>query len=269
MSYADLFSRAEVRATAGMVAAVAIALVARNRRALSASGALAAVVVATACAAAGLSWAVMLILFFIAGTALSHIGAEKRHVSMGDVVEKTGARDAWQVFANGGVFAMIALASLSLPSPTWQVVGAGAIAASSADTWATEIGTLSRRAPRSIVGWAPVAIGTSGGVTWLGMCAALGGAAFVAGVTFLSGWPWSAACAALVGGFAGSIIDSILGATLQVRRRCTSCGKDTERVIHGCGSATEIIGGVRLLDNDAVNLISSIGGAMAGALCLL
>lgn len=268
MTYADFLSQWELRTVAGFLAAIAIALAARNRRALSDSGALAAVAVATACAAAGLSWAGLLIAFFLAGTALSRIDGGAKRALVGQIVGKSGARDALQVFANGGPFAAIAIASVAWPSPRWQILGAAAIASSSADTWATEIGTLSRRPPRSIVSGSTVTAGTSGGVTWLGMCAALVGAAFIACIALLSGWPLRAAYAAIVGGFAGSVIDSILGATMQTRRRCGTCGKDTERVIHGCGSSTEIIGGVRWLDNDAVNLVSSIGGAVTGALWL-
>ena len=54
-----------------------------------------------------------------------------------------------QVLANGGVFALAALLGAVLGSP-WPAAGSraalGALAASAADTWATEIGTLASAA---------------------------------------------------------------------------------------------------------------------------
>jgi uncharacterized protein (TIGR00297 family) len=211
----------------------------------------------------------VLIAFFVAATAVSRIGAQTKRIATGDMVDKGGARDAWQVLANGGPFAVAAVASVLWPSHQWQIFGIGAIAASSADTWSTEIGTLSSHTPRSIIGFRAVPPGTSGGVTWLGTCAAFGGAAIVALAAFLLGWHRGAVCAALVGGFGGSLVDSILGGTLQVRRRCPQCDKATERTIHVCGTTTEIVGGLHWLNNDAVNLVSSIAGALIGGACLL
>ena len=238
-------------------------------KSLSATGTVAAVVVGIASLSAGLSWGIILIVFFLAATAVSRIGAHAKRIATGDVVDKGGARDAWQVFANGGPFAAAAVASVLWPSYAWQIIGIGAIAASSADTWSTEIGTLSRHAPRSFIGLRTVPPGTSGGVTWLGMCAAVCGAAIVALAALLLGWHRSAVCAALVGGVGGALVDSILGGTLQVRLRCPKCDKSTERIIHVCGTTTQIVGGLHWMNNDVVNFVSSIAGALIGGACLL
>ncbi|MDO8502571.1 MAG: DUF92 domain-containing protein [Gemmatimonadaceae bacterium] len=263
------FASAAARVLAGVAMVTVIALAARRLDSLSGSGAVAAVVIATACMAAGRTWALLLIAFFITGVGLSATWKKAKSVRTGDVVEKGGARDAWQVLANGGVLAGAAMGSVLWPSPSWQVLGAGAIAASTADTWATEIGMLSSRPPRSLVSFATVAPGTSGGVTWLGTIAAAGGALFIALATFLLKWPLHAVCAAAIGGFAGSILDSLLGATLQATRWCEHCGRATEREVHSCGTVTLATGGIRWLDNDAVNALSSLGGAIIGMLCLL
>ena len=239
-----------------------------HRAGLTTDGAIAAVIVGAACIAAGWSWAIILIVFFLAGTAVSHTGTKAKRARTGDVVDKGGPRDSRQVLANGGTFAAAAIASVVWPSHAWQIAGIGAIAASSADTWATEIGTLSTHSPRSIFRFQPVPPGTSGGVTWLGMCAAFAGAAIVALAAFLSGWHVSTVCAALIGGFGGSLVDSMLGASLQLRRWCPQCSSATERRIHTCGTKTEIAGGIRWLNNDAVNFMSSIAGALIGGVCL-
>src|SRR3569833_1751003 len=130
------------RIFAGAMLSLVIALVARRARSLSTSGAAAAVVVGTLAVAAGWSWGLLLILYFASSTLLSRIGKAEKERRTADVVEKGGERDAWQVFANGGVFAGAAVGSLVWPSPAWLALGAGALAASASDTWATEIGTL-------------------------------------------------------------------------------------------------------------------------------
>ncbi len=266
-SYPDI-SLHEHRVLGGIVVAIAIALIARNRNVLSISGAAAAVIVAAACVAAGWGWGIILIAFFLASTMLSSVGGQAKRLATRDVVDKGGARDAWQVLANGGPFAAAAIASIVWPSHLWEVLGAGAIAASTADTWSTEIGTLSSRGPRSILRWSRVPAGTSGGVTWLGICASLAGSGFIALITFLMGWHRGAVCAAIVGGFAGSLGDSVIGASVQVRRWCPRCEKPTERAVHVCGTTTDIVGGIRWIDNDVVNVLSSLAGALIGALCL-
>lgn len=267
-SYSEAVWLNEVRPLAGILLAIAVALIARKRNALSNTGAVAAVAVASACVAAGWSWAIILIAFFVTSTMLSSVGGQAKRIATRGVVDKEGARDAWQVLANGGPFAAAAIASILWPSHLWQILGAGAIAASTADTWSTEIGTLSKQGPRSILQWTPVPPGTSGGVTWLGICAALSGAGLIALITFLMGWPREAACAAIVGGFGGSLVDSALGSAVQVRRWCPHCDKPTEQAVHLCDTTTDIVGGIPLMDNDVVNLLSSLTGAFIGAGCL-
>jgi uncharacterized protein (TIGR00297 family) len=181
------------------------------------------------------------------------------------VVAKGGARDAVQVLANGGVFGLAALGSLVAPSPAWAAAGAGALAAAASDTWATELGTLVGGAPRSLRGWRPVPVGTSGAVTAAGTLASVAGALCLGAAAGLLGWPRRVAVAAAVGGLAGSAVDSMLGAALQARRRCAVCGEMTERAIHSCGGATVAAGGVAWLDNDRVNLVSTLVGAAVGA----
>ena len=249
------------RIAIGGLLALAIALLARRAGSLAPSGAAAAVVVGTVCAAAGWGWGALLVAFFVASSALSRLGARRKEARTAGVVAKGGARDAWQVVANGGPFAAAALLSLLAPGEGWMVLGAGALAAATSDTWATEIGTLAGGAPRSILGLRPVPPGTSGGVTLAGTLAALAGAAFVAALAW--GLRWPSAGAILVGGIAGSTADSLLGATVQARRWCDRCGTGTERELHLCGAPTRRHGGLSWLDNDGVNLACALAGALA------
>jgi uncharacterized membrane protein len=69
--------------------------------------------------------------------------------------------------------------------------------------------------------------------------------------------------AAFFGGFAGTFFDSMLGAYAQAMFRCSVCGCETERSMH-CSAASRPLRGWHRMDNDAVNIASSIvGGAIA------
>jgi uncharacterized protein (TIGR00297 family) len=203
----------------------------------------------------------------VASTALSRFRSAEKARRTDDRLEKGGRRDAVQVLANGAVFALAPIGYLWDPDPAWQVLAAGALAASAADTWATEVGTLAGRRPRSIITGRVVATGTSGGISLPGLAASLAGAGFVAVVALLCGWPRVVTTAAFIGGIAGSLVDSVLGATLQSRRFCHECHADTERKVHGCGTRTTRTGGLRWLDNDGVNALSTVGGALTALLC--
>lgn len=257
----DLLDTPGGRLVAGLLLASLVALLARRVRALAPSGAAAAVAIGTLAVGAGWAWGVLLVVFFAASTLISRPGAAVRAARTSQVVAKGGERDAAQVLANGGVFALAALGAMAAPHPAWAAAGLGALAAAISDTWATEVGTLARGQPRSILTGRPVPHGTSGGVSLPGTLASLAGAVFLSGVALGLGWEPRAALAGAVGGFAGATADSLLGATLQARRWCDRCAMATERNVHGCGEGTRLAGGVGWLDNDAVNVAATVVGA--------
>lgn len=249
----------------GLVLASGIALAARRARALSTGGAVAAAFTGTVAMGAGWSWGVVVIAYFVSATLISRFRASEKKARLADRLEKEGPRDAVQVLANGGVFVAAALGHWMSPQPLWQSLAAGALSASAADTWATEIGVLSRRTPRSVLDWRPVPAGTSGGVTAQGFLAGVAGASFVTLVAWFVRWPAVATVAALIGGVFGCLLDSVIGAALQARRWCASCAMATEQRIHRCGTATSVTGGFTWLDNDGVNALATLGGAVGGA----
>lgn len=201
----------------------------------------------------------MLFAFFLPAVALSRFGS-KRKAAIADT-DKRKARDARQVLANGGVAAACAVTYAFTRSPALAAAFAGALAAAAADTWGTELGTLARSAPRSIVNFSAVARGLSGGVTLAGTLAEIGGALAVGLVAWAAGiTPWWIVAAA---GFAGALADSFFGATLQALRYCGSCGRLCETDPHLCGSSTSLVRGWEAIDNDAVNALATITGAVA------
>lgn len=277
-----------VLATTGAVAASAVIVaLAYVRGSLSGSGALAATAVGAAVfGGGGWGWGCVLLTFFVSSSLLSRItGARKRAAAAR--AEKGERRDWAQVLANGGVAAALALASALLPgaagSPGWWGAFVGALAAVTADTWATEIGTLSRARPRSILSLRPVEPGLSGGVTLLGLAASVAGGLAIGGVAAIvdlfGGGQGAAEGAAVAGpalpltigavaGLLGSLADSVAGATLQALLRCEVCGALTEAGQH-CGRTTLLVRGHRAFGNDAVNLLASLSGAAIGAIACL
>jgi uncharacterized protein (TIGR00297 family) len=254
----------EARALIGVLVAAGIGGIAWRTRSLSRSGALAAIVAGTVAAAAGWSWAMLLIGYFVSSTLLSRLGrATKREHSAG-MVEKPGARDAWQVLSNGLPFMIAAACHVAAGSSSmlWMAAAAGSLAASAADTWATEIGTLVGQQPRSIVTMRRLAVGQSGGVTAAGSVASLAGAAFVATIAAALQWPATLLIPVFLGGVAGSIGDSLAGALLQRRSWCDACGSVTEMRVHDCGSTTRPAGGLPFVGNDLVNLLATVIGAL-------
>lgn len=249
------------QAVAGTLAAAGIAALARRLGALTTTGMLAAMVVGACSLAAGWRWALVLVLFFVSSTALSALGAAMKRDRIGGRVAKPGARDAAQVFANGGVFAAGALLTTMNPGALVTAAALGALAGAAGDTWATEIGVLSGRRPLLITSLRPVPHGTSGGVTPAGLAAGCLGAAAIAGAAALLRVDDGLAFAIVAGGVAGMLIDSLLGAAVQAQRWCERCGEATERALHRCGAATRHDRGWRWLDNDGVNLLSTMAAA--------
>jgi uncharacterized protein (TIGR00297 family) len=238
-----------------------IAIAGYKTRTLARSGALAGFVAGAITIAAGWSWGFLLLALFVSASILSKIGEKRKTALLGPVVERVGERDAWQVAANGSVFVAAAAAHILLGGDEWFAIAIGALAASTADTWSTEIGTSRGRVPRLIISGGKVPPGTSGGLTIAGTLGAFVGAIFAAMGARIAGWPVPIA-AAIAGGFAGALADSLLGATIQSKRWCEKCGSSTEREIHICGTPTIHSGGLKWLNNDGVNFISTIIGGL-------
>jgi uncharacterized protein (TIGR00297 family) len=257
----------------GLLISLYIAYGAFQRQALTAGGAVWAVIIGTTLF--GLGGGVpglALIAFFLSSTALSRHRQAEKDQRTADLVEKGGQRDAYQVLANGGPAALFALLYGLTDYPAFYVGALASLAAATADTWATEIGLLSPTPPRHILSWREVPPGTSGAVSTSGLWGTLAGAVFIAFLTFLEPTEGALFRALLVafGGLIGGTGDSILGALLQEQRQCLSCGKYTEQKRHACGGETLVVAGLPGCDNDVVNALATTwGGAAAAAVWAL
>lgn len=282
------------RVVLGLLLSLGIGLLAYRRGSLSASGVVGAVLTGTATFGfGGWTWGLLLVAFFVGSSALSHY-QQPRKAHLAEKFAKGERRDLAQTLANGGFGALLAVAVLLLVDLPGQARAGnpvyifltlsyiGALATVTADTWATELGVLAPGLPRLITNGQRVPVGTSGGVSGQGVVAALAGSTFIGlvalaliqvaalattGGLLLSDWVVTPI--AVLAGLTGSLIDSLLGATVQRIYWCETCGKETERRVHSCGTATRPLRGWAWLNNDAVNFVSSVaGGLLAGLLGL-
>ena len=248
--------------------ALLVGIAAYRAQALDLSGSLAAFLSGTLIfGLGGWVYSVQVLVFFITSSLLSHLPFEKKNGQHGG--KSSGARrTAVQVISNGGIATLMVPIALFWPHPMVFLIYLSALAAATADTWATEIGQRYGRTPRSIITGEFVTERASGGVTPIGLSAALLGAGAVAFVgiltynlTFDEQLSLRAIFFVIVAGYIGQLIDSLLGATLQFRGRCPVCAEDVEVREH-CGRSTERVDGLPWLGNDAINLLCTLSGAL-------
>ncbi len=215
-----------------------LVLVGAHRRGwLETGGVYAAVLVGTG-VSLGLGAAAlgMLMFFFVTSSGLGRV----LHGSSGPP-DEPGGRTGGQVFANAGVATLAAAAAAWLPgSVAWEAAFAGALAAATADTWASEVGEWRAGGTRLITTWRRVDPGVDGGVSWPGSVAACSGSLSVAALAVpafgIPGFFWPVALAGVV----GMLVDSLAGALID---------RAHERV-----------------RNDAINWLATATGAAIGLL---
>lgn len=248
-----------------------IGLLSYKKGALTKSGVIGAIITGTVIFGFGQkpSRYLLLIIFFVSSSLLSsYRKREKDTVSA--VFEKTGKRDIWQTLANGGLASVLAILSFYFQAE-WIYIGfAAAFATVNADTWATEIGVLSKGKPRFILTGKVVEKGISGGISLMGFLGSMAGSFLIGLSALILLWLEGAALTISsayflllivpISGVLGALADSILGATVQVMYKCKVCNKETEKRIH-CGKETEFYRGYKWMNNDMVNFISSLIGS--------
>lgn len=226
-------------------------------KALAASGAFGTLLVGMFIALGFKGYGLMLIgLFFVTSSLWSKYNRKQKKKII-DMHEKGSQRDIVQVFANGGVPALIGILAYVFPADFWIYGFIASIAVANSDTWASEIGSLSKKRPLSLMKMKTVEPGTSGAISVLGTSAAVAGSALISVASYFI---WSEMTIALVFvvttmGVLGCFIDTFLGATVQSAYRCNVCGKHVERKEH-CQQPTILVKGNGWVNNDVVNISS-------------
>jgi len=247
-----------------------ISLAAYAARQLTLSGALAAFLIGL-----GTTWILgfgalaTLLFFFIAAGVLSRLSGRIRGSEIEAMQAKGGRRDAMQVFANG-LFALIgALLYAWRREAAYLVMFAASVAEAASDTFAGEVGVLSRRDPVSIITGRPMKRGLSGAVSPLGLASGMLGAILIA----LTAWAlllppvWASlrhVSVIAAAAFFGCLIDSVLGATVQAHYWDEERGMLTEHAVKD-GVPLPLERGIRWIDNDVVNLLSNATAGLLAA----
>ncbi|MDB5088811.1 MAG: hypothetical protein JWR09_2805 [Mucilaginibacter sp.] len=188
----------------------------------------------------GYTGLVMLALFFILGSVATSTGLKKKQ-ALGAADENKGRRTAGQVMANGGVAAILGAIAWYKPglTPILQLMMAGSIAAATADTLSSELGTLLGSRFYNIITLKKDQPGLDGVVSIEGTLTGVAGAATIAGV-YSIGHGWNNELLWIIlAGIIGNLVDSILGAMAERKH---------------------------LIGNNLVNFLNTLTGALV---CLL
>ena len=171
--------------------------------------------------------------------------------------KKSNKRKLIQIISNVGIGALSLIIYKFTSNDLYLLIYASVMAESLADTLASDIGVLSKNEPINILTLKKGERGLSGNISFLGLTSALIGSLLI-GTIYYIGMDKSITSFIIIilSGFLGSLIDSILGASIQVKYKCTKCKKITERKEH-CGKKTNYYKGIKWIDNNLVNLLSN------------
>ncbi|MEH7157087.1 DUF92 domain-containing protein [Neobacillus drentensis] len=175
---------------------------------------------------------------------------------------KGATRDWRQVVANGGAAGLFSIIHYITPDTTWLIGFLVCLASANSDTWASEIGSLSKQDPLYIRTFQRVEKGTSGAISLLGSIASIAGSFLIAMIGFwLFNLDFYLTCLVFLFGYAGNVIDTFIGAFYQQVYVCSQCGIETEKKRH-CHMPTSRIKGFIFVDNDMVNFLSGFFAAL-------
>ena len=253
----------------GAVAVTLLAFVAVRAGAIDLSGAASGGIISyVAYLAGGLSWLVIIIIFFGVSSSLTRYRYDYK-LKIGSAQEKSGKRSWPNSVANSGVAFAISLVQLISPSELLAIGFLASISTAMADTLATEIGVLSHSTPRLITNFKErVKPGTSGGVSELGELTAFLTSISMAIIglllymfSFGDVTIVSVIVSVSIGAMVGTTFDSFLGATIQALYKCAVCGQFTESRTHHEQRTTQVRG-FKLIENNSVNFIGILLGTL-------
>lgn len=167
----------------------------------------------------GLPWFLLLLAFFILGGGFTRYKYNYKK-SIGIAQSKEGIRSYENVFSNSTAALVLAVAYGVFSEHSLPIIYAylGTVATATGDTLASEIGTTAKGRPRMITTLKYAKPGDDGAVSLLGELASIFGSALIGLLAYSLGISDNLLLSVLIataGGFFGTNIDSLLGATLQ------------------------------------------------------
>jgi uncharacterized protein (TIGR00297 family) len=131
-----------------------------------------------------------------------------------------GRRSAGQVLANAGIAGALGLLACVYPDQQilFTMMMAAAFAAATGDTLSSEFGMVYGKRFYNIVSFRPDINGENGVVSLEGSLFGLAGSLLIA-LIYCFAFGWKGLLPVVIAGLAGNLADSILGATLERRRR--------------------------------------------------
>lgn len=164
----------------------------------------------------GITGAVILLAFFVSSSLISK-----------DIFDEQGLykvsfrRNGVQVWSNGFWFALWIIVWFVSEQAVFLIAAISSMAFSTADTWASEIGSERFKARTHMIHtFKKVEPGTDGGVSVPGTIATVFGAFFIAGLFWVmnKNFGFTALFIVAIAGFLGSLADSLIGATVQGKK---------------------------------------------------
>jgi uncharacterized protein (TIGR00297 family) len=208
----------------------------------------------------GIQWSIPILIFFFSS---SLITKKNRNIATNkNSKQKIFMRDHIQVIANGGVGGLLTLLYSLTNNELLYYYFLASLSVVCSDTWSTEIGTDTNWNTYNILNFRRVEKGFSGGISLPGSLAGLLGSVIISISGFLLiEFNLKFFVIIIMSGILGNVLDSILGVAVQVKYNCPVCRKIVEIKNH-CATQTHYFGGIRFIDNNAVNLIASISGIL-------
>ncbi len=191
----------------------------------------------------------LLFLMFLSSSILTKWKKNYKEQILKTKVQHQGPRTAMQAFCNLGPSCILMICYMIFKNEAFLIASCSSIASSNADSWASEIGVLSKKNPILITNFKPISPGLSGGISIIGSIGGVLGAFFIALMCLILEVEKSWITVGLLGSI-GMFIDSFLGATLQ------------EKFVDNLNNVSEIpstkfFSGIKGIDNHWVNFISN------------
>lgn len=172
--------------------------------------------------------------------------------------KKKQSRNIIQIICNVGIPTLSIIIYGLTRNNIYLLIYASVMSESLADTLASDIGKLSKKEPVNILTWKRSKKGLSGNISMLGLFSSLIGAILI-GMIYYIGLEDNLISFIIIvlSGFLGSIIDSILGASIQVKYRCLKCQEIIESKIH-CQTPTIWHKGIKIINNNVINFLTNL-----------